>query len=104
MKNDFRSYDRQGTGNDAAAGLLLVLIRGVLLWALVPIGFVCWVLTVALVRVPLPQFLGWLDNNLVFLLQRGPLRVGFPEPSVSWVYVRDIATVQHRIRWSQDFA
>lgn len=78
-------------------GLLLLVIRGALLWFLVPVGFAAWLLTVLWTRRPPGQFLGWLDWNFVVLLQRTVLRPFFPIPTVNWVSARGMSTVEHRI-------
>jgi hypothetical protein len=85
--------------NDPIAGFLLVLLRGILLWLLIPLGTVAWVLTLPFSRRGLGNFLGWLDYNMIALLQRTVFRVGYPEPSCRWVHFRDLSTVKHRIRF-----
>ena len=85
--------------NDMAAGILLVLIRGLFLWVLIPIGTFAWIATLPWSKSTIGNFLGWLDNNQIAVLQRGILRVGFPEPSYRWVHFRELQTVKHRIRF-----
>ncbi|MBN9633612.1 MAG: hypothetical protein J0I18_23940 [Actinobacteria bacterium] len=87
------------TPNDPIAGVLLVLLRGLLLWLLIPLGTVAWILTHWVSRTGLGNFLGWLDNNMIAVLQRTVFRVGFPEPSCRWVRFRNIRSVKHRIRF-----
>lgn len=81
------------------AGFILLAVRGLLLWIAVPLGFVAWVV-LALWLLPrgirLGQFLGWVDLNLVATLERTVLRALFRHP-LSWVSVRDIGKVRHRI-------
>lgn len=83
------------------AGFLLLVIRGLLLWLLVPTGFLIWMVTLQWAlrnRVSLGSFLGWLDNNLVYGLQRGPLRLFFRKPTVRWIPAKCRSEVTHRIR------
>lgn len=85
------------------AGVALLLVRGVLLWIVVPVAFVCWlVLAVALRRrgVTLGKFLGWVDLNLVAFLGRTILRPIVRTP-LNWVPVSAMPEVRHRLR-SQD--
>ena len=79
------------------AGMLLLVIRGILLWVLVPVGCVAWLLTILWTRRPLGEFLGWLDSNLVVLLERSVLRPFFPQPTQNWVPASRMSTVKHRI-------
>lgn len=84
----------------AIAALLVLTVRGALLWLLVPIGTLVWMLTLQGVgkkRVSLGAFLGWLDNNLVFTLIRGPLSPLFPSAPVKWIPASQRFTVTHRI-------
>lgn len=81
-------------------GLILLLVRGVLLWILIPLGFIAWIVTAPMAfrrAVTLGQFLGWLDSNLIVLLQKSLLRPFYPTPTVDWIPARDISTVTHRI-------
>ena len=81
--------------------VLLFVLRGVLLWLLVSLGALLWVFTLQAARTPgvtIGAYLGWLDNNAVFLLQRGPLRPFFPIPTLRWMPGRLKNGVSHRIR------
>ena len=79
------------------AGLALLVTRGVLLWIVIPIGFIAWSLSVAWSRHSLGQFLGWVDLNLVWILERTLLRPLFPRPSQGRVRANDISKVTHRV-------
>jgi hypothetical protein len=82
------------------AGVALLLARGVLLWIVVPLAFVCWlVLAIPLRRrgVTLGKFLGWVDLNLVALLGRTILRPIVRTP-LDWVPVSGMPEVRHRLR------
>ena len=85
--------------NDPFAGVLLVLIRGLLLWVLIPLGTIAWLFSLPWSRCDPGNFLGWLDNNQIAVLQRYVLRIGFPRPGYAWVHFRDVRTVTHRIRF-----
>jgi hypothetical protein len=82
------------------AGVALLLVRGVLLWIVVPPAFVCWlVLAIPLRRrgVTLGKFLGWVDLNLVAFLGRTILRPIVRTP-LPWVPAGEMAEVEHRLR------
>jgi hypothetical protein len=79
------------------AGIVLLLVRGILLWIAVPLGTIAWLVTLARIRRPLGQFLGWVDANLIALLERTILRPLFPSPTQEWVAARDMRGVSHRI-------
>jgi hypothetical protein len=82
-----------------AAGFSLLMIRGLLLWLVVPLATVLWLPLWPLLRaqnVSIGQFLGWVDLNLVALIERTVLRPllrnRFP-----WTAVRAMPDVTHRI-------
>ena len=82
--------------------LALLLIRGVLLWVVIPIGLIWWVVGLPAWHqrgVRLRQFIGWLDLNLVAFIQRTVLRPLVRHPLV-WVPVADIKNVRHFVRLS----
>jgi hypothetical protein len=79
--------------------LLLLAIRGVLLWLLVPLALLWWVVAWPVLRrrsVRLAQLLGWADLNLVAAIERSILRplIGSPLP---WVPASELSAVTHRI-------
>jgi hypothetical protein len=85
-----------------AAALSLLVTRGILLWIVVPLGFLAWVVLTPWLRarrVPLGQFLGWIDNNLIAGLERSVLRPLFRHPPQPWIRARDIEQVRHRVGW-----
>ena len=64
---------REALGDLSALAPLLV--RGILLWIIIPIGFALWLLAVSsTVRPGLGEFLGWLDLNLIAALHRAMVR------------------------------
>ena len=85
----------------AVPGLLLLLaIRGVLLWIMIPLGIVAWGVTMPWQlkqEISLGQFLGWADNNLTVILERSALRPLFPVQTHPWISARNISNVKHRI-------
>lgn len=94
--------DRRGRPSPGAvlAGTGLLLVRGHLLWVTVPVGLLLWVASVLLAAGDLGpgQVIGWLDLNLVALLQRTLLKPFFEQP-VAWVSWADIDDVTHRVRF-----
>jgi hypothetical protein len=85
------------------SGLLVLIVRSFLLWVVIPLGFIAWVffLPWLLKRgATLGQFLGWVDLNVVALLQRlMAVRVvdGREHP---WLRAKEIPSVTHRIKWN----
>lgn len=79
--------------------ILLLFVRGLLLWLVVPVGVICWLPCWALSsgRVTLGNFLGWLDLNLVAGIERSALRPFVASP-LPWTPARDMSRVTHRIR------
>lgn len=79
---------------------LLLIVRGLLLWIVVPIGFVAWGVSLPWQlkrKVALGQFLGWLDSNMLIIIERSILRPFFEAPTHRWVPTKGRAEVQHRI-------
>lgn len=81
------------------AGTGLLLARGYLLWAVVPAGLMLWVIVVLMAPRDLSpgQVIGWLDLNLIALLQRTMFRPLFREP-VAWVSWTGIYDVTQQVR------
>lgn len=75
--------------------LIMLLVRGVLLWIVVPVAAVWWLIAIpvdAIVRKPyvgLGQTIGWADLNLIALLT-----LGHSAPFVSW---SQASKVKHRV-------
>ena len=96
----FRSYSRP---NDPELGFVaaasVMVARSLLLWLLVPLGFLAWVIGLVWFlrkHVSLGQFLGWLDLNLVIALLHGLPRRLAPEGRYHWVPFAGMRTA-HRI-------
>ena len=86
--------------NSIAGGLLVVVLRGLFLWLVVPIAVLAWSVVRARQRtsgVSLGQYLGWIDLNLIAGLQRlaTPMLIRHP---IAWTPRADLATVTHRLR------
>jgi hypothetical protein len=86
--------------NSIVGGLLVLVVRGVLLWLVVPLALVAWPIVRARQRrtgVKLGQYLGWVDLNLIACVQRlaTPMLVRHP---VAWTPIEDISKVTHRLR------
>jgi hypothetical protein len=80
--------------------VLLLIVRGLLLWIVLPVAALAWLvrLPYAFVRrrpVSIGQTLGWADLNLIASLERSLLRPLAREHS-SFVRWHDAATVSHR--------
>ena len=59
------------------SGFVLLTVRGVLLWVVLPLGCAAWVLVTPWLHkrgIKFGQFLGWIDINLIVLVQRSLLR------------------------------
>ena len=66
-----------GSKSGFLAGILLLTVRGVLLWVVLPVGCVAWVLGALRLHqrgITIGQFLGWIDINLIALIQHSLLR------------------------------
>ena len=81
------------------AALVLLTIRGLLLWVVVPIGVLGWLPVWAMSRgrISLGNLLGWLDLNLIAAIERTVLRP-FVRAPMAWTPARDLPNVRHRIR------
>lgn len=90
----------------AMGAIALLLVRGLLLWIMIPIGIMLWLLIFGWsARVGLGTFLGWLDLNLVAALQRVLLHPVGGQSSmqkVEFVPVRQVQAVSHRLHLVYD--
>jgi hypothetical protein len=83
-----------------AAGVTLLLLRGVLLWVVIPVATCVWMIIRTVGRhrqLGLGQFLGWADLNLTAGLQRTALRPLFATPA-RWTAWSEVGNVTHRVR------
>ncbi|MFE6255915.1 hypothetical protein [Agromyces sp. NPDC057865] len=86
--------------------LALLVIRGLLLWIVLPVGFVLWLVIVSWsARVGLGTFLGWLDVNITAALQR-VLGLSVREEGsmrrADFVPIRLMQSVRHRVHIVRD--
>ncbi|KZE95556.1 hypothetical protein AVP42_00316 [Agromyces sp. NDB4Y10] len=78
----------------------LLVVRGLLLWIVIPVGFIAWLLFGWVLGVGAGQFLGWVDLNLIAALQRVLVhRVNgeWPMPRVAFVPIAKLQSVRHRV-------
>ena len=86
--------------NSVIGGLAVLLVRGVLLWVVVPVAALAWPIVALRLRrrgVTFGRYLGWVDLNLIACLQRTILRPLVREPA-DWVPAREMPQVTHRLR------
>lgn len=86
--------------NSVVGGLAVLMVRGVLVWIVVPAAALAWILIGFRLRrrgVGFSQYLGWVDVNLIALLQRTVLRPLVRSP-LAHVPAREMPTVAHRLR------
>jgi hypothetical protein len=82
--------------------LLLLLIRGVLLFLVIPAGLVWWLVAWPILRrrrIRLAQLLGWLDLNLIAAIEHSILRPVIASP-LPWTHAKALPSTSHRIRLS----
>jgi hypothetical protein len=80
-------------------GFALLMIRGVLLWVVIPATLVLWLALWPLLRakkVRLGQLVGWVDLNLIATIEHTILRPLTRTPR-SWVALRELPNVTHRV-------
>jgi hypothetical protein len=90
----------EGRRNSVVGGLLVLVVRGVLLWIVMPVALVVWPfirVSQRSARVTFGQYLGWVDLNLIACVQRiaTPLLVRHP---IAWTSARDMSEITHRLR------
>jgi len=82
-----------------ATALVLLTLRGVLLWIVMPVGVVAWLFLHSWIqRAALGECLAWYDVNLIAFLQRVLLRPFIPEPTVAWVPAKGMTDVTRKVR------
>ena len=77
--------------------LLILMIRGVLLWIVVPVAAISWIVLFGMTKASLGSCLGWFDLNLNALIQRALLRPFIRNPPASWVALSKMVDTEHRI-------
>jgi hypothetical protein len=84
-------------------GLLLMVLHAILMWVVIPIGFIAWVFVHNwLQKAECDECLGWYDLNLGAFLQRVLLRPIIPAPTLNWIPFKNMTEVTHRV-WLFDF-
>jgi len=86
--------------NSIVGSLAVLLVRGVLLWVVVPLAAIAWPFVALRLRrrgATFGRYLGWVDLNLIAGLQRTILRPLVRAPS-NWVPAREMPQVTHRLR------
>lgn len=84
-----------------AAGACLWLLRAFLLWIYVLIAVLFWPIALILARgakTAIPEFVGWVDLNMVAMLQRTLFRP-FIKNRIAWTPFSQVADVRHRPSW-----
>ena len=82
------------------SGFVLLTVRGVLLWVVLPLGCAAWVLVAPWLHkrgIKFGQFLGWIDINLIVLVQRSLLRPFYRKATPPWVPATEMSGVKHRV-------
>ena len=82
---------------NTAVQVLIVVIRMVLLWIVVPVACIAWVVVFWKTRATLGACLGWFDVNLFVFIQRIVLRPLIRRPPPPWLALSKMAIVEHRI-------
>ena len=78
----------------------LLVVRGVLLWLVVPVGACVWLILALPLRrhgVGFGAFFGWVDLNLLAFLRRSLFRP-ISETRPDWVHPRELTRITHRLR------
>jgi len=94
-------YSRPVGGLEAIAWFVLLAVRGLLLWLVVPLAFLLWLLLTPMRAILHRSFvapgkvIGWADLNLIGLVGRLLIRpFGRPVGFTPW---SDVALVDHRV-------
>lgn len=91
---------RPQTALPLPVAVLLLTLRGLLLWVVIPVSALAWVAMWPVLHglgVRLSQFLGWVDLNVIAGLERSVLRPLVRQP-LRWTPPGQLPTVTHRIR------
>ena len=77
--------------------LLILMIRGVLLWIVIPVATLFWIVSFWTTKASLGACLGWFDLNLNALIQRVLLRPFVRNPPATWEMWSKMVSTEHRI-------
>lgn len=92
--------DGRSGGRDAVkelAQFVMLLVRGLLLWVVVPLAVVSWVALGPITTASLGACIGWFDLNLFVVLQRVVVRPLTREAASAWVPLGKMRTTEHRV-------
>lgn len=92
--------------NPTPIGLfVLVCVRSVLLWFVVPLAFVTWLVGLFWLwgKVPLRAFVRWADWNVGVALCRSILRPLMRDPLPNWAPLRSARALQNRVKFMEFF-
>ena len=93
------AVERSNVRLPISVALILLGIRGVLLWLVVPLSLIAWPCLWPILRrhnIRLGQFLGWVDLNLISTIEHSILRPLIKVP-LPWTSTRELPNVTHRI-------
>ena len=79
--------------------VIWLLLRGLYIWFLVPIGALAGLLAYPLLRkhgATIPQLIAWLDLNAMAALFHSVFRPLRNSTLVPWTRLRDLASITHR--------
>ncbi|MFB2598832.1 hypothetical protein ACEXQE_13640 [Herbiconiux sp. P17] len=82
-----------------------IVLRGLYLWLLVPLGALAGVITYPWLRerhASIGQLIGWLDLNAFAVVFHSLLRPFKNSTQVPWVPLRNLSAVTHRVRFVGD--
>jgi len=78
--------------------LALLILRGLLLWIVIPIAALTWVVVEPVTGTRLGSCIGWFDQNLLAFIQRVLLRPFVDRKSrVPWTPFSMMSNVEHRV-------
>lgn len=83
-----------------AAGVILLSVRGILLWVVIPVATLLWApiqLTYWDKRITVGQVIAWADINFIALIQHTILRPLNTKP-LAWIPARELPNIKHRVK------
>ena len=84
------------------AGVSLLMLRGILLWVVVPVAAIVWIISFPIWRrrgFGLGVFLAWADLNLIAFLERTILRPMTVGARIEYPSLSEARASGHRIRF-----
>lgn len=92
--------------NATPAGLFVLLcVRSVLLWFVVPMAFIVWLVGLFWLwgKIPLRMFVRWADWNVGVALCRSLLRPLMRDPLPEWVALGAASRLDNRVKFMEFF-